>query len=185
MTTAKKYVAFKLELLPVILVALIITVTTLTTDEAVASTDEPQTSSNNVSGFHSALDTYVASEPDGYGMYETRQSNVFRPGETLLLYVEPEGMTYSPITVGKERLYNSKLSADITISDNAGNVLSQVPGVPLGDITSHHQNQELFLVISVDQHSPFPAGEYIINYAVKDDISGDSFEIIKNIAISG
>jgi hypothetical protein len=94
-------------------------------------------------------------------------------------------MTYSPITVGKERLYNSKLSADVTISDNAGNVLSEVPGVPLGDITSHHQNQELFLVISVDQHSPFHAGEYMIKYTVKDDISGDSFEIIKKIAISG
>ena len=40
--------------------------------------------------FRSAFDTFVSSEPGGYGIYEERKSNVFNPGETFLLYVEPQ-----------------------------------------------------------------------------------------------
>ena len=35
--------------------------------------------------FRSAFDTFVSSEPGGYGIYEDRKSNVFKPGETFLL----------------------------------------------------------------------------------------------------
>ena len=51
-----------------------------------------QTAEEPVSGeqtFGSAFDTFVSSEPGGYGIYEERKSNVFKPGETFLLYVEP------------------------------------------------------------------------------------------------
>ena len=182
----KKKCIVQLEFLPVILIALVIAVTPLASisNEAIASTN--QTSSNNNTGFHSALDTYVTSEPQGYGIYEERQSNVFSPGETLLLSVEPAGMTYSPITAeGNGQLYNSKMSTDITISDNEGNILAEVPDLPVSDIISHHQNKELFLQLSLDQQSPFPPGDYVINYVVNDDISGESFEIVKEITISG
>src|ERR671918_34460 len=45
-----------------------------------------QTAEEPVSGeqtFGSAFDTFVSSEPGGYGMYEERESNVFAPGETF------------------------------------------------------------------------------------------------------
>ena len=48
--------------------------------------------------FRSAFDTFVSSEPGGYGIYEERKSNVFKPGETFLLYVEPLGYTYGTVT---------------------------------------------------------------------------------------
>jgi len=48
--------------------------------------------------FKSAFDTFVSSEPGGYGIYEERKSNVFKPGETFLLYVEPLGYTYGTVT---------------------------------------------------------------------------------------
>src|SRR5918999_294858 len=46
----------------------------------------------------SAFDTFVSSEPGGYGIYEDRKSNVFKPGETFLLYIEPLGYTYGTVT---------------------------------------------------------------------------------------
>ena len=159
-------------------------------NEAIASSttsaDLPQTTTDST-GFHSAFDTYVATEPGGYGVYEARQSNVFKPGETLLLYVEPAGMTYSPSTTtdGTEQLYNSKMTAEITISDSQGTVLAEIPNIPAGNIMSHHQNKEVFLLLSLDQESPFPTGDYLIKYVVRDDISGDSFEIVKDVVISG
>jgi hypothetical protein len=129
----------------------------------------------------------VATEPGGYGVYDVRQSNVFKPGETLLLYVEPAGMTYSPSTTtdGTEQLYNSKMTAEITISDSQGTVLAEIPNIPAGNIMSHHQNKEVFLLLTLDQESPFPTGDYLIKYVVRDDISGDSFEIVKDVVISG
>jgi hypothetical protein len=48
--------------------------------------------------FRSAFDTFVSSEPGGYGIYEERKCNVFKPGETFLLYVEPLGYTYGTVT---------------------------------------------------------------------------------------
>ncbi len=54
--------------------------------------------------YYSVLDTYVASEPEGYGVYEARESDVFSPGETLVLYVELAGMTYGPVAVGTDQL---------------------------------------------------------------------------------
>lgn len=74
----------------------IVTIMSLTPNDARAST-----TSSTSTGFHSALETYVTYEPQGYGVYEVRESNVFSPGETLLLYVEPAGMTYNPVTEGK------------------------------------------------------------------------------------
>ena len=58
----------------------------------------PETSVTGNQTFRSAFDTFVSSEPGGYGMYEDRKSNVFKPGETFLLYVEPVGYTYDTVT---------------------------------------------------------------------------------------
>ncbi len=165
----------------VIYVALTLAIITVFMNEAIAST---QTSSMDTLGFRSVLDTYVASEPDGYGVYEARESNVFNPGETLILYVEPAGIAYGPITVGNEQLYNIKMSADIIISDKQGNVLAELQDLPLANMVSHHQNKELYLKLSVDQQSPFPPGDYVIKYVVTDDTSGENFEIIKDVTIS-
>ena len=58
----------------------------------------PETSVAGNQTFRSAFDTFVSSEPGGYGMYEERKSNIFKPGETFLLYVEPVGYRYGTIT---------------------------------------------------------------------------------------
>ncbi|CAN5399678.1 hypothetical protein BH18THE2_BH18THE2_26690 [soil metagenome] len=43
-----------------------------------------ETSSSTEQTFASGFDTFVSSEPTGYGMYEERESNVFAPGENIL-----------------------------------------------------------------------------------------------------
>lgn len=177
---------FEVRILCVTLAAFILAVSFSATvsNDVIASTGQ-FTQPNNSTGFRSTLDTYVSSEPGGYGVYEVRHSNVFSSGETFILYVEPAGMAYGPVTEGVEQLYNTKLSADITISDGQGNVLAELTDLPMTNIISHHKNKELFLTLSVEQQSPFPPGDYVINYVVNDDISGESFEITKNVSISG
>ena len=162
-----------------------VTVSTCALNEAMGSTSDVRPSSTNSSGFRPALETYIASESGGYGVYDAKQSNIFKPGETLLLYVEPQGITYVPVSEGNEELYNIKMSADFIISDSDGNVLFEQADIPALNIVSHHQNKELNLDLSINQEPPFPPGNYIITYIVTDDNSGESFEITKNVSISG
>ena len=134
--------------------------------------------------FRSAFDTFVSSEPGGYGIYEDRKSNVFKPGETFLLYVEPLGYTYGTVTdEDGNTQYTMNFTLDFIISDKNGNVLGGQEDIPVSNIVSYHQNKELNLDISIDQSSPFPPGDYIITYRITDENSGKSFDIRKDVTV--
>ena len=144
----------------------------------------PETSVAGNQTFRSAFDTFVSSDPGGYGMYEDRKSNVFKPGETFLLYVEPVGYTYGTVTDSDgNRLYSMNFTLDFLISDKNGTVLTGQQDIPISNLLSHHQNKELILTISLDQSSPFPPGDYVITYRVTDENSGKSFDINKNVTV--
>ena len=145
---------------------------------------QAETSVEGNQTFRSAFDTFVSSEPGGYGMYDARKSTVFKPGETFLLYVEPVGYTYGTVTDSDgTRLYTMNFTLDFLISDKNGNVLGGQQDVPISNVVSHHQNKELILTISIDQSSPFPPGDYVITYRVTDENSGKSFDIPKDVTI--
>ena len=155
--------------------------------EYIAFGQAPPPSETSVEGnqtFSSAFDTFVSSEPGGYGMYDARKSNVFKPGETFLLYVEPVGYTYGTVTDSDgNRLYTMNFTLDFLISDKNGNVLGGQQDIPISNVVSHHQNKELILNVSIDQSSPFPPGDYVITYRVTDENSGRSFDISKDVTI--
>ena len=146
-----------------------------------------QTAEELVAGeqtFRSAFDTFVSSEPGGYGIYEERKSNVFKPGETFLLYVEPLGYTYGTVTdEDGNTLYTMNFTLDFIISDKNGNILGGQEDIPVSKIVSYHQNKELNLDISIDQSSPFPPGDYVITYRITDENSGNSFDITKDVSV--
>ena len=148
-----------------------------------------QTAEEPVSGeqtFGSAFDTFVSSEPGGYGIYDERKSNVFKPGETFLLYVEPLGYTYGSVTdEDGNTLYTMNFTLDFIISDKNGNILGGQEDIPVSNIISHHQNKELNLDISIEQSSPFPPGDYVITYRITDENSGNSFDITKDVTVQG
>jgi hypothetical protein len=134
--------------------------------------------------FRSAFDTFVTSEPGGYGIYEERKSNVFKPGETFSLYVEPVGYAYGTvIDEDGNTLYTMNFTLDFFISDKNGNILGGQEDIPVSNIVSYHQNKELNLDISIDQSSPFPPGDYVITYRITDENSGKSFDIIKDVTV--
>lgn len=68
------------------------------------------------STFYSSKDLYVTSKSQVYGMYQERGSNVFQPGETLFLYIEPVGFKYNNATDDKgNSLYSINFDASFTI----------------------------------------------------------------------
>ena len=139
--------------------------------------------------FQDQFDTFVNSA-DGYGVYKEHKSNVFKPGEPIVLYVEPVGFTHMPVSGGSGPTNNTKLylinmTASIMLSDKQGNVLLGRENIPLLSVISHNKNTELFMNLRVTQSSAFPAGDYVVTYTITDVPSGKSFKIVKDIVIAG
>jgi hypothetical protein len=141
----------------------------------------------NQTQFYVPFSTYV--EPGsitGYGIYkEHRGNNIFRPGETIQLYLEPAAFGHRKIIQQDgTTLYLLNLTADIRISDRNGNEVASISDAPLGSMISHRPNTELHAALTLTQETAFPAGDYNIGYIIHDQISGESFQINKSITIS-
>jgi hypothetical protein len=142
----------------------------------------------NQTVFNATFSTFV--EPfsaAGYGVYEER-SNVFAPGETIVLYVEPVGFAHRQIDEeggNNNTLYFMNMTADYEISAANGTELQLIEDVQAGSITSHRPNTEMPLTLTITPEvQPLPIGDYIITYSVTDEVSGESFDLEKEITVA-
>jgi len=134
--------------------------------------------------FHSVFDTYVKEgSAKAYGVYESRKSNTFSPGETLDLYVEPVGYTFIP-TQSIEKTFSVDLSADFIVSEPSGREVTSMHEIQVANITTLHKNTELFLVLTITPGQSVPEGDYVLKYIVKDKPTGRTFEIVKQITLA-
>ena len=150
----------------------------------------------NNTAFSSHFDAFVAEGThSGYGIYrEHVPASVFRPGETIVLYVEPVGFGHQPITdtstqdggnstAAPTTLYLINMTADYIISDSNGTELATIEDVPAINFISHRQNTEFSLTLTLSQEEPFPVGDYLVTYVVHDQVTRQSFQIDKRITI--
>jgi hypothetical protein len=136
--------------------------------------------------FYSSNDVFVTSEPTGYGIYEERASNIFKPGEPIILNIDPVGFKYKVVTDTQGKpLYSIDFDASFVIYDKEGNVLAGPNKAPVGSILSHYKNKEIFIPFTINQSTPFPSGDYVIKYIIVDENSSNVLELNKNITISG
>jgi len=82
----------------------------------------------------------VAQAATGYGVYNPRPTNVFTPGEPILVYCEPFGFDYGSPGAG---LYAVNLIVDLAVLDASGNLLANAPGVTEYNMPSRHKNHEV------------------------------------------
>ena len=150
----------------------------------------------NNTGFTSQFDVFVAEGTVGfYGEYrEHIPANVFRPGETIVLYVEPVGFGYQPIAgpnvedlenadASSGTLYLLNMTADMYGTDSSGTQVFALEDLPAANIISHRQITELPMTLTLSQEEPFPVGDYIITYVMHDHVTGQSFQIDRAITI--
>jgi hypothetical protein len=144
----------------------------------------------NQTEFNATFSTFV--EPfsaAGYGVYEQR-SNIFAPGETIVLYVEPVGFAHEQVideggSNNNTGLYLMNMTADYEIAAANGTELQLIEDVQVGSVTSHRPNTEMFLTLTLTpQVQPLPIGSYIITYSVTDEVSGEGFELEKDIRVA-
>jgi hypothetical protein len=166
---------FKILLLPIITILFLF---------LLYSAEGQLTNENNQTIFHSKFDTYIVTDPNGYGSYQPLESFVFKPNQTLILYIEPADFGYKDFIHNNYTQYLMNFTADILISDENYKLISKRENIHIDELISFHKNKEVFLTIKLELPSSFPEGRYIIQYFINDKISNKSFEIIKNVVIS-
>ena len=122
--------------------------------------------------FRKAL--FVSGRPGGFGVYDPRPDNVFKPGEKLVIYVEPVGFTWQP----KDGLNHAQLVVDLALKDGEGNVVAQQQGFGNFSFDSREQNMETMTAVTID-FGDAPAGKYTAELTFHDTV-GDksaSFEL--------
>ena len=124
------------------------------------------------------------SETIGNGQYR-EHSNDFAPNETVVLYVQPIGFGHKQIQgQDGEKLYLMNFTADIVASTKNGTVVEGWQDIPLSNILSHYRNTELYFTLSINLPDQFSKGWYLLKYTFKDQTTGKSFDITKDIIIS-
>jgi hypothetical protein len=112
---------------------------------------------------------FVSSKPGGFGVYDPRPDNMFKPGEKLIIYVEPVGFTWKP----KDSLNHAQLIVDLELKDGDGNVVAQQQGFGNFTFDSREQNMETMTVVTID-FADAPAGKYAAELTFHDTVGDKS-----------
>lgn len=117
---------------------------------------------------------------NGFGIYQPRESNVFRPGEKLRIYVEPVGYAYGKNDLGGLEI---AFDVDLKIRNEAGKqIFSRDNLFHLAQPVRYH-NREFYLSLTLTLDG-LKAGRYTGLFHVKDRHSDKTadFEIPFEIA---
>jgi hypothetical protein len=162
--------------------------TTTTSNMTLDDAREQYLSIWNQTEFNATFSTFIKPfSAAGYGVYEERSSNVFAPGETIVLYVEPVGFGHRQLLdeKGNNTLYLINMTADYEIASANGTELQLIKDVPVGSIISHRPNTEMFLTLTLTQDvQSLPTGNYVVTYSVTDEVSGKRFQLEKEITVA-
>lgn len=116
---------------------------------------------------------FMSRKASVYGDYEARESNVFKPGEKLLTYLEPAGYGWKALGAG---LYDFGVTTDFEILTRDGKVLGGQLAFQKVDLTSHYRNREFFLTLTLTMDGLAP-GDYVLAYTLHDNVSAQSTRI--------
>ncbi len=123
-------------------------------------------------------DLLVKKEPLSFGAYDPRPNNLFRPGETIIVYAEPVGYTIQE----SEGRYRFALTADFNLLDGKGQVLGGQRDFGRWERVSHTPATDFMLFITYDSTELAP-GNYAIETLINDTNSSRSVKLITPVII--
>jgi hypothetical protein len=123
---------------------------------------------------------FVSEHPEGFGMYQPRASNIFKPGELLVVYAEPVGYDWKPIGSG---LFEFGFVVDFILKSPDGQILGGKENFATMTKKSHVRNREFFLTLTLNVNGA-PPGDYVLEYKLHDIASDKrtSFDLPFKIA---
>ncbi|WP_437871367.1 hypothetical protein ACSD7O_23650 [Methylorubrum extorquens] len=118
---------------------------------------------------------YVARKAADFGDVEARPSNVFKPGEPLLTYIEPVGEATQ--SIGSDQI-GFGVIVDFEVRTAEGKALATQKSMIDRDVTVKRAEGEpnFFLNLSLDLDG-FPPGNYVLVYTLRDKLSGRTLDV--------
>jgi hypothetical protein len=110
---------------------------------------------------------FVTGAPSGFASYEPRADNVFKPGEPLIVYTEPIGISWQQ----EGDTVSSKLAVDFELRSPDGAVLGGQKGFGEFAFTAREQPIDYMAHVTINLTGA-PAGNYILGLTVRDVNSG-------------
>ncbi len=105
----------------------------------------------------------VASDPQGYGIYDIRDGNQYKSGEPMVIYTEPSGFGYG--RDGDMNLINMAL--DFEIKSSSGDSLASKEDFAKWDLRSRVRNKEFMGKITYT-FSGIEPGDYVVETTIRD-----------------
>ncbi len=115
---------------------------------------------------------FVDAPASGYGAYAPRASNVFKPGDAIVVYAEPVGYDYA--SHGEE--YRIELAVDFEILTTTGQVLAAQNDFAKVGAASRDKLREFQTSLSFTFEG-LQAGEYVLMARFRDGASDKSGEL--------
>jgi hypothetical protein len=113
---------------------------------------------------------FVSEHPAGFGQYVERADNVFKKGDKLVTYAEPVGYGWKDVGGGS---YEFGFKVDFLIKSPDGKVLTGQEDFADVSEKSHARNREFMVVLTMTLTGA-PAGDYVIEYKLRDVTSSKS-----------
>ena len=110
-------------------------------------------------------ETFVIIEPAaGFGIYNPRADNIYKPAEPIVIYAEPFGYGYGNPGEG---LVSIGFFVDLQVQSDSGEILGDVPNVTELDMSSRYPNKEFQANITYNLDG-IPAGKYRLITTLRD-----------------
>jgi hypothetical protein len=106
---------------------------------------------------------FVTEKPPMLGAWSERPTNVFKPGEKLLTYIEPVGYTWKQ----QGEMFNFGAIVDFTIKNAEGKILGGQENFAKLSLVSRTKLQEFMLNLTMSLDGVGP-GKYILEYKLHD-----------------
>lgn len=118
--------------------------------------------------------TFITGPSQGYGMYQDKQSSIFKVGEKIITYVEPIGYGWKELPGD---MYEMNFVSDLLFKTEAGEVVTDQKGFAKNILQSHNANTEFSMDFTLTL-TGVPAGKYQLQYTIHD-MSGDQTSVVE------
>lgn len=118
--------------------------------------------------------TFITGPSQGYGMYQDKQSSIFKQGEKIITYVEPIGYGWKELPGD---MYEMNFVSDLMLKTEKGEVVTEQKGFAKNILQSHNANMEFSMDFTLTL-SGVPAGKYVLQYTIHD-MSGNQTSVVE------
>ncbi|WP_376702688.1 hypothetical protein RQ479_22485 [Mesorhizobium sp. ISC25] len=129
------------------------------------------------------LNVHQVETAEGFGIYTERASHAYKPGDEIILYMEPVGYGYGSDGLGNKVI---ELSVDFTIFSESGEKLGTIDKVSRVQVASRSRNRELFFKLNLSLNADgLPPGKYRADFIMHDENSGKKAPFTTDFEVAG